>query len=213
MAKKQTRIQKLRKAARKRWMKAVAGSVSYKYVSLFIFGIGMVSLSAAAFVYIRTQGYIFSRPPAITHTTEVPDTGELLRYINQERTSNHKSELTADDKLKSLAEKRLNEMVERQQYSHKDKAGKFYYDYLPDLGYVTKYSCENLDIEPSVKPIRYIQSWVKSDGGHKECLLNENVTRVGLASGKFSRDDKSFLNSYLVVAIFAADPQDPAEGQ
>jgi uncharacterized protein YkwD len=190
----------------KRWPRATGGYSSFKYVSLFVFGIGFIALASAIVLFLRSSNISFKPLPTLTHTTEVPDTGELLSRINQQRQSNNRTELTPDDRLKAVAEKRLKDMVASQQYSHKNLEGKYYYDLLPDFGYTAAYSCENLDIEPSVKPIDFIRSWLGSGAGHKECMLSDKVSKVGVASGKFSSDDKTARDNFLVVVIFAATP-------
>jgi uncharacterized protein YkwD len=96
---------------------------------------------------VQTNNVTFTPLPTITHTTEVPDTGELLNLINEQRRSGNRTELTVDERLKSVAEKRLNDMIASQQYSHKNLEGKYYYDLLSGYGYTAAYSCENLDIE------------------------------------------------------------------
>lgn len=205
MQKKNSRKIIKHKRSNKRWMRAMGGYSSLWYISVLILGLGLLGLSAALIIYTRSANISFTPLPTITHTAEVPDSGELLRYINEERKKNNRSELTSDDRLKSIAEKRLKDMVENQRYAHTNLEGKYYYDYLPVEGYSTSYSCENLDIEPGPAPINFVKSWIESTGGHKECMLNDKITKVGIASGKFSRDDKTSKDSFLVVAVFAAD--------
>ncbi|MGH9856345.1 MAG: CAP domain-containing protein [Acidobacteriota bacterium] len=213
MAENKTKAAGKRHRHNKRWMRATRGSTSFIYVSIFILGIGLLCIAAAIFAYIQSQRVIFAPVPSISYTTEVPDTGELLRQINDTRRKNDLSELEADDRLKDVAEARLKDMIDNQQYSHQNYDGKFYYDLLPEHGYAPSYSCENLDIEPSVKPAKFVSSWLKSGEGHKECLLNDKVQKSGIASGKFSRDDKSSIVSYLVVAIFATEPPESDKQQ
>jgi uncharacterized protein YkwD len=194
--------------ATKRWTHATGGYSSLKYVSLFVFGVGLLGFATALVLFVQTNNVTFTPLPTITHTTEVPDTGELLNLINEQRRSGNRTELTVDERLKSVAEKRLNDMIASQQYSHKNLEGKYYYDLLSGYGYTAAYSCENLDIEPSVKPIDFIRSWLGSGSGHKECMLSDKVTKIGVASGKFSDDDKTTRDNFLVVVIFAATPLD-----
>lgn len=201
---KSTRI--IKHTRNKRWMRAAGGYSSLRYISILTLGVGLLGLAGAVVLYARSRNVEFTPLPTITHTTEIPDTGELLRRINDERRRNNRTELVVDDRLKAAAEKRLKDMVDNQRYSHTSLDGKYYYDLLPELGYNSSYSCENLDIEPSVKPLKFVQSWLSSSGGHKECMLNDKVSRIGIASGKFSRDDKTSQDSFLVIAIFAAKP-------
>jgi uncharacterized protein YkwD len=192
----------------KRWARAAGGYTSLRSISIFVLGVGLVGFASAVVVYARSRNVTFTPLPSITHTTDVPDTGELLRRINDERRGNNRTELVMHDRLKLVAEKRLQAMVDSQRYAHNSLDGKYYYDLLPEFGYTSSYSCENLDIEPSVQPKKFIQSWLVSTGGHKECMLNDKVAQVGIASGKFSRDDKTKQQNFLVVAIFAAKPSD-----
>lgn len=200
-------------SSNKRWMRATGGYSTLKYVSFFVLGVGFLGLAAAVVFFTDTRQVKFTPLPTIAHTTEVPDTGELLRRINEERAKNNKAELVTDGRLQTVAEERLKDMVVNQRYSHKTLEGKYYYDMLPEQGYASSYSCENLDIENSAEPIKFVHSWLSSGAGHKECMLNDKVSKVGIASGRFSTDDKSSVDSFLVVVIFAAKPHEQSDKQ
>jgi hypothetical protein len=188
-----------------------SGFSTLKYTCLLVLGVGMIGLASSLALLAREKPHVLNPLPAITHTTEMPDTGELVHRVNEQRQKNNRTDLVIDDRLTKVADKRLKDMIASQQYSHKNLAGKYYYDLLPEAGYRSSYSCENLDIEPSVKPTDFVASWMSSGSGHRECMLNNKVARVGVASGKFTDSDTPAQDTFLVVAIFAATPQENSE--
>lgn len=198
------------KKTQKRSMRAIGGYSSLKYISLSIFGIGLLAFAAVAIWMVRSENVTLTPLPSITHTNEIPDTGEVVRLINNEREANGRAKLENNDTLKAVAERRLREMVNAQEYSHQNQDGKYYYDLLREHEYFSNYSCENLDIESIPTPAKFIKSWLTSSGGHRECLLNDQVSEIGIASGKFSQNDDD-SEAFLVVVIFASSPQEEAE--
>ena len=189
----------------KRWMRAVGGYSSFRYISLFVIGLGLIGVSFAVLQLTKTENVVFKPLPSIAHTSEVPDTGEILQRLNTERKTNNRTELVSNDELKKVAEQRLREMINSQQYAHKNLAGKYYYDLMAERGYKADYSCENLDIEPSNEPIQFIKSWMSSGAGHKDCMLSDKVSQAGIASGKFNKTDDE-QDAFLAVVIFASKP-------
>lgn len=185
------------------------GAISFKYLCIGLFGLGLLALAAASVYFVRTGQPTFSQIPSMSYTSRTPDKGDLLRRINTERKKQNVPELQEDDRLRSVAETRLKEMIAFQRYSHQTVAGKYYYDLLPDVGYETSYSCENLDIEFSPRAQMFIASWMASDQGHKECLLHKDLTRIGIASAVFGKTEQKIgqQTQYLVVTVLAADPQ------
>lgn len=200
---------KTKKSKSKNWMRAIKGGVSVKYLSIGFLGCGLLAVAAAVTFAARDKDISFTPLPSIAYRTDAPDGGVLLRMINEERAKNARTELKTDARLTAVAEKRLKDMIASQTYAHRDQAGKYYYDLLPVSGYRTEYSCENLDIENTPKAEAYMTSWLSSGEGHRDCMLDERVTKAGIATGLFSSTDSALgkQKTYLVVAVFAADPQ------
>jgi uncharacterized protein YkwD len=196
------------KPAAKSWTKTARGFVSLKYLSILILGIGLLVVAAALIYAARSKPLTFTPLPAISYNREIADTGEIERLINVERKKAGQPALPIDGRLRSVAESRLRNMIASQRYAHQDLSGKYYYDTLASNGYRASYSCENLDIEDEPNAPIFIASWLSSSD-HKSCMLHKNVTRLGVASGVFSTNDSLFgkEKTYLVVTIFASDPQ------
>lgn len=178
------------------------GNTRFTYLSITLFSIGICALAAAIFFLMSPSSLTSKLPGSITHTDAAPDTQELLVRLNGARTAANKPELESDEKLQAVAEMRLQDMIKHQKYDHKDSSGKFFYDLLREKSYASEYSCENLDIETTTVPQAFVKSWLESTAGHRDCLLHEKVTKVGIASGTFTTDDRARKN-YLVVVIFA----------
>jgi hypothetical protein len=212
--KKHTRKRGTAKRASKFHFKSILGQRSMggysalKYVGLLLLGAGIVGLSAGV-IYMQSRGSTIKQPlAAFSNSPETPNTSQLAILTNNSRKTQSLPELETDEALTRVAEARLRDMVAFQYYSHQNLGGKYYYDLFPEYGFMSGYSCENLAIEFSLEAKKYFDGWMASNQGHKECMLNKQVTKVGYASGTYSKATSKGLNdtAYLVVAIYAAPP-------
>lgn len=106
----------------------------------------------------------------------LPDPNEIYRLVNNERLTTGLQPLERNETLTHLAEQRAQDMSIHNYYAHKNPAGQLFYNVLADEGYKVDYACENLDLDFTTDPNLYVNSWMKSTAGHRECLLNSNVT-------------------------------------
>jgi uncharacterized protein YkwD len=127
------------------------------------------------------------------------NTTQLLNGINSERTKHGLTALLADESLTTVAKQRANSMHAGKYYAHQDPiTGDFYYDLLGRQGVRYGYSCENLDLSTSVNPSSYVADWLSSNKGHKDCMLNKSVSKIGLA---IMHTQTFGEQQYIVVAI------------
>lgn len=146
-------------------------------------------------------------PVAVQPADDILDPNEILKLVNSERKKHGLKELVSDPGLTAIAQERVNDMVQNQYYAHLNLQGKFYYQLFAAHGFKTGYSCENLDVEFTLDERQYIDDWLLSTKGHRECLLNKDVTKSGYAVGNFSNSGgHSTMQSYVVVGIHAAPP-------
>ncbi len=135
----------------------------------------------------------------------LPDTNDILKLVNQARSNKGLEPLKANEKLAAVAQARARDMAINNYYAHKSLTGKFYYDIFDKLGFETDYSCENLDLAFTIESSQYINDWLNSSKGHRECLLNANVTDAGYAA--IRHNDVPYNGrtapSYIVVALHA----------
>lgn len=139
------------------------------------------------------------------HSEGTPNPNEILRIINQVRINSGLQPLVGDEQLQDIAATRVKDMVSRQYYAHQNPDGKYYYDIFKDQNIPTDNSCENLDINFTVEALPYVKDWLNSNSGHRECLLNPNVTSAGYAVAKLSdvMNGNKQSEAFMVVAIHA----------
>jgi uncharacterized protein YkwD len=129
-----------------------------------------------------------------------PSPNAILSLVNEQRVQAGLSPLMPSVALSEIARRRADDMASNNYYSHRSAEGLFYYDYLSGSGADDTYSCENLDLQFSLAPSRYVSDWMESSAGHKQCLLNENVSDAGYAVSVMN-DPKGAQTMYVVVAI------------
>lgn len=145
-------------------------------------------------------------PPVNTHfatTLDTPDPNQVFELVNKERVVEGSPALRADEKLGKLAAARAADMAKRQYYAHKNPDGKYYYDFFSAYGLASDYSCENLDLVFTPSNETFINEWLASTKGHRNCMINPSLTEAGYATTKLTLvdyDGKPTM-AYLVVAI------------
>jgi len=135
--------------------------------------------------------------------SQAPVAERLLYLINQERAQKNLPPLSASSELEKVANMRASDMVRRNYYAHRDPSGKLYHDYFETDTFKNVYSCENLDLQFTAMPEKYVEDWMTSDKGHRDCLLNPNLTDIGLALAELDTS-QDMPKQYIVVAIHAA---------
>lgn len=177
-----------------------------------LFGMGvMLSLAWAGFIIlIRPDPLptLPSNPQNIRLNDGRVDANTVLQLVNEERKKHGVAALESDPALTLVAETRAKDMALNSYYAHETLEGKYFYDYFKRFGFSTGFSCENLDLEFTDDESQYVHDWLTSIHGHKECMLNETVTKAGYATAIFSEkgENGSIANTYVVVAIHAAPP-------
>lgn len=139
--------------------------------------------------------------------SDFPSLNNLLALSNKERGTPNLPALRLDPTLTKQAQARADDMANRGYYAHQNPEGLYYYDQLALTKFSHAYSCENLALDSSRSSQTYLNQWLNSTDGHKECLLNPSTTFVGYGVAKLSfgtqtTDDDSFV----VVAIQASQP-------
>jgi uncharacterized protein YkwD len=136
----------------------------------------------------------------------LPDPNEIYKQVNKQRQAAGLLPLERNDILAKVAEERAEDMSKNSYYAHKNPLGKYFYDLLADDGYKTTYSCENLGLDFTTDPGVYINAWLKSTAGHRQCALNPQVTDAGYAVAAIANNSTQDIPSYVVVAIHSTEP-------
>jgi len=184
----------------------LGGYIGLKHVALFALSVGSLGLAFGAGLALKPADTDTKTPLAsLSHDAEAPSSVELIKLINTARADNKLPAVGTDYRLNATAQERLHDMATHQYYAHQNLAGTYYYDLLKGQG-ITGYSCENLSLSSSIDAQAHVDSWLASTEGHRECLLNNQTTKVGIASGLFSSNTPGTDPTYLVVTIYASPP-------
>ncbi len=142
---------------------------------------------------------------AFTVQPGLPNVNDIFNDVNNHRFERGLPPLQKDVDLTQIAIGRAEDMAKRTYYAHKDPEGLFYYDILRQQGIETGYSCENLGLRFGTATPPYINDWLNSTKGHRECLLDPTVNRAGYAVSVLdtSAHSGNDIPAYIVVAIHA----------
>lgn len=150
----------------------------------------------------RTDRVLAASTAASPLGGENQDEVRLLDSINEQRLSSGLTPLAANQELRALAMKRASDMVQRRYYAHKDPDGYYYFDYFQTDTFKHSYNCENLDIQFGQNGQGFVNDWLASTAGHRECMLHAKTSDVGLAVIRYPAHNAE--NAYLAVVIHAA---------
>lgn len=189
---------------RKNWGKTTKRYRSLRILNSFFYLLGVaVSLTGAAYLiitYIKPAITVPDPTQTVTPYDTKLEAPRILELVNETREAHGLRPLKEDTRLTQIAYARAEDMSKNDYYAHKNPAtGKYYYDLFPSWKIKADYSCENLDVEFTVDESQYVKDWYQSTKGHKECMLNKNVTSAGYAAIPFG--DQRTSTIYIVVAI------------
>lgn len=188
---------------RRKWGKTTKRYRGLRVLNSFFYLLGVaVALTAVAYGILSvTKPKIRLPDPTQTYTPydNKLEASQILDLVNETREAHGLKPLVEDTRLTQIAYARAEDMSTNDYYAHKSpKTGKYYYDLFPQWNIKSDYSCENLDIEFTVDESQYVKDWYQSTKGHKECMLNKDVTTAGYAAIPFGDQTNPI---YIVVAI------------
>lgn len=166
-------------------------------------------ISATVVVY-AVVALVFSINTFAGHPTQVKGqaldapvaTGNaLVDEINRVRYENGVAPLSIDGSLTKIATSRSDDMVANNYYAHQSPNGTYFSDLMKQDGISYEFACENLDLAFSGAESTYVADWMASTKGHRECLLNSKVTKVGVAVG--SMPVTGAASATIATAIFS----------
>lgn len=102
---------------------------------------------------------------------------EMLKLVNQERTSQGLPPLKMDDDLRQLARNHGKDMFLRGYFSHYTPEGLSPFDRMKNAGIVYIYAGENLALAPDVEKA---EVGLMDSPGHRENILNPNFNQIGI---------------------------------
>lgn len=186
----------------KSWNRTTDRFLILRALNLFFYFVGMAATAVGITIAISNINKSEpTQPPAIYQPIpdETLDSSQVLYLVNQERARQGLEKLVSDPRLVAVAEARAKDMVDEQYYAHINSEGKYFHDLYPAFGFKSEYSCENLDTEFTTDESKYVNDWLVSTKGHKECMLNRKTTAAGYAAVLFGETSNGKI--YLVVGI------------
>ena len=166
-------------------------------------------ISATVVVY-AVVALVFSLNTFAAHPTQVKGealtapvaTGNaLVDEINRVRYENGVAPVNIDNALVGIAKERTSDMVTNNYYAHQSPNGLYFNDLMKQNRISYGFACENLDLAFSGAESTYVADWMASTKGHRECLLNAQVTKIGVATG--SMPVTGAASSTIATAIFS----------
>ncbi len=134
--------------------------------------------------------------------TALVSTGnEFVDEINTIRYKNGVNPLAISVDLEKIAIERSADMVANEYYAHRSPSGKYFDDLMDRDKLNYSFACENLDLAFVGNIETYISDWMASTKGHRECLLSNKVSKIGVATQTMPVTGAS--DSVIATAIFS----------
>lgn len=133
---------------------------------------------------------------------------KLLEATNRERGGANINPLTLNDKLSASAQKKCEDMVTKDYWSHNDPAGIEPWHFLQEAGYSYSEAGENLAYG-YITEQQVITGWMNSPS-HKDNLLASRFTEVGF--GVCKSEDYVKTGRQLIVVQHLAKPGTTSSG-
>lgn len=102
---------------------------------------------------------------------------EMLKLVNQERTSHGLSSMEMDGSLRQLARNHAKDMFYRGYFSHYTPEGLSPFDRMKDADIAYIYAGENLALAPDVEKA---EAGLMDSPDHRENILNPNFNKIGI---------------------------------
>ena len=103
---------------------------------------------------------------------------QVLALVNKERVKNGLSELSMDEKVRSVARKKSNDMYNKKYFSHTSPTYGSPFDMLKTFNIQYRYAGENI-AQGYTTPEAVVKGWMNSSG-HRANILNAKYTKIGI---------------------------------
>jgi uncharacterized protein YkwD len=155
-----------------------------------------ISTPAVEDEFSQTESY-----PSIdcSNPASTPFTDEMFRLINQERQQDGKKPLEWSQKLCESAELKSQDMISNNYFDHVSPSGVAPWYWIKQAGYTYTFVGENLAL--NYYTAQSANTALMNSQGHRENILNENFTQMGVAyfRGKIDGQD-----AFVVVQHFGS---------
>lgn len=156
------------------------------------------SLSGGLVLSQILMGVTYYSGPGITSETPEAMSKNIITYTNEERIKAGGTTLTENTQLDEAAKLKLEDMFANNYWEHvAPTSGLQAWDFMKESGYTYQYAGENL-AKGYHDSSSTVNAWMNSQT-HKDNLLNQNYTDIGVAVGSGTLDGKPVT---LVVQLF-----------
>lgn len=146
---------------------------------------------------------------SVKHKTVLPPTyvdpqlTEIASLINQQRLASGAASLERSAELDAIAAERAADMSHNSYYAHRSPSGLFFNDLMDRRAVNYTFACENLNLALNATASDYVNSWLASPAGHKECLLKDAHRYAGYASSAVTMKIGLQVSQKVIVAIYS----------
>lgn len=131
----------------------------------------------------------------------------LLQATNSARQSNNQEELTLNSKLQQAAQKKAEDMIKKNYWSHKTPEGSEPWVFINNSGYGYKKAGENLAYGFN-SPSQVLAGWLNSPS-HRENVLDNEFQDVGFGYANSANFDNNGPAT-VVVAMYGTSTNSPS---
>lgn len=129
---------------------------------------------------------------------------QTAEQINQIRLSNNLQPMTESTALDKIALSRAQDMANNHYYAHLDSTNHYFDYYLKSSGYKYSFSCENLNLTDVNNAKVFVDGWMNSVSGHKECILKPSHRHYGYGTANIEGlEGSGGATEIVVVAIYS----------
>jgi uncharacterized protein YkwD len=134
------------------------------------------------------------------------DRNSVIQATNTYRAKNLQEKLMVSNLLNTAAQLKADDMVAKGYFSHVGPTGDTEWSWFDRVNYVYDYAGENL-AEGFTDTSSVLQGWINSSK-HKENLLNNNYTEigVGVAKGKYNDAEAVFVVQFFGKPVGTSAP-------
>ncbi|MBS4197333.1 sporulation protein [Bacillus sp. FJAT-49870] len=120
-----------------------------------------------------------TKKPETTQTNGISQAAQqVIDLTNAERRKQGLSDLKADTQLSGVAQKKSDDMQQKNYFSHTSPTYGSPFDMMRDFGVTYKSAGENI-AQGQQSPQEVVQAWMNSEG-HRKNILNNNFTHIGV---------------------------------
>lgn len=120
--------------------------------------------------------------PKLNERAEKLDADEIIKWTNQYRQDNGLGPLAKNDLLTAAAQKKVEDMFNKNYFDHVSPAGQTPAELVAETGYNYKTTGENLALGDFASEKDLVDAWMASPG-HRANILNRDYTEIGAVGG------------------------------